>query len=141
MFSIITIASSTTNPVEIVSAISERLSRLKPTRYMATKVPTSDKGTDRLGMMVAGRVRRNKKITTTTSATASASSNSTSATEARMVIVRSLSTSTLTAAGRFATIVGNRRLIVSTTSITFAPGWRRMLRIMGGVVFSQGARL
>src|SRR6202171_1754233 len=118
MFSIITIASSTTNPVEIVSAISERLSRLKPNRYIATKVPTSDKGTDRLGMMVAGRVRRNKKITRTTSATASASSNSTSATDARMVVVRSLSTSTLTAAGRFAMIVGKRRLIVSTTLIT-----------------------
>src|ERR1700730_5689408 len=47
MFSIITIASSTTNPVEIVSAISERLSRLKPTRYMATKVPTSDNDADK----------------------------------------------------------------------------------------------
>src|ERR1700682_6440023 len=108
MFSIITIASSTTNPVEIVSAISERLSRLKPNRYIATKVPTSDKGTERLGMRVAGSVRRNKKITGTTSATSSPSSNSTSATDARMVVVRSLSTWTLTAAGGVAQVVGGR---------------------------------
>ena len=99
MFSIITIASSTTKPVAMVSAISERLSRLKPSRYITPSVPTSESGTDRLGMMVAGMVRRKKKITTTTSTTASASSNSTSATEARMVTVRSVSTPTSTAAG------------------------------------------
>src|SRR5262249_24899777 len=100
--------------------------------------PTNDKGTERLGIMVAGRVRRNTKITSTTSATASASSNSTSATDARMVVVRSLTTSTSTAAGRFATIVGSTRLIVSTTSITFGPGCGRTLGIMAGVVSSKG---
>ncbi len=60
MFSIITMASSTTNPVAIVSAISERLLRLKFARYMTAKVPMSDSGTDRLGMMVAGTLRRNR---------------------------------------------------------------------------------
>src|ERR1700728_4320053 len=99
MFSIITIASSTTNPVDIVSAISDRLSRLKPMRYMTISVPTRDRGTDRLGMIVAGRLRRNRKITRTTSATARPSSNSTSATEARIVVVRSVSTATFTAPG------------------------------------------
>ena len=49
MFSIITMASSTTKPVAIVSAISDRLSRLKPSWYIAASVPTSDSGTDRLG--------------------------------------------------------------------------------------------
>src|SRR5216684_519176 len=39
MFSIITIASSTTKPVEMVKAISERLSRLYPSRYITPKVP------------------------------------------------------------------------------------------------------
>ena len=39
MFSITTMASSTTNPVEMVSAISERLSMLKPARYITPKVP------------------------------------------------------------------------------------------------------
>src|SRR6266436_9518081 len=94
-----TIASSTTKPVAIVSAISERLLRLKPARYITAKVPTSDSGTDKLGIRVADGLRRNRKITTTTRITASPSSNSTSATEARMVVVRSVSTSTSTAAG------------------------------------------
>ncbi len=53
MFSIITMASSTTKPVAMVSAISDRLSSEKPHRYMTASVPTSDSGTDRLGMMVA----------------------------------------------------------------------------------------
>ena len=39
MFSIITIASSTTKPVEIVSAINDRLSRLNPSRYITANVP------------------------------------------------------------------------------------------------------
>ena len=59
MFSIITMASSTTKPVAMVSAMSERLSMLKPKRYMTAKVPMSDSGTERLGMMVAGTLRRN----------------------------------------------------------------------------------
>ncbi len=91
MFSITTIASSTTKPVAIVSAISERLSRLKSNSYMIASAPTSDSGTDRLGMIVAGMLRRNRKITSTTSPTASDSSNSTSSTEARIVVVRSVS--------------------------------------------------
>src|SRR5580658_11348443 len=53
MFSIMTIASSTTNPVEIVNAINDKLSRLKPSAYIAAKVPTSDSGTATLGIMVA----------------------------------------------------------------------------------------
>ena len=92
MFSIITIASSTTKPVEIVSAISERLSRLYPSRYMTANVPTSDSGTAMPGMMVAEALRRNRKMTITTSAVVSISSNSTSSTEARMVVVRSVMT-------------------------------------------------
>ena len=49
MFSIITMASSTTNPVEMVSAISERLSRLKPTSFMMPNVPISVSGSATLG--------------------------------------------------------------------------------------------
>src|SRR6185437_15747467 len=54
MFSIMTIASSTTKPVAMVSAISERLLRLKPQRYMTPNVPTSESGTERLGISVDG---------------------------------------------------------------------------------------
>src|SRR5216684_4240508 len=42
MFSRTTIASSTTNPVEIVSAMRERLSRLYPKRYMTPKEGEDD---------------------------------------------------------------------------------------------------
>ena len=94
MFSIITMASSTTKPVEMVSAISERLSRLYPSRYMTAKVPTSESGTAMPGMMVAEALRRKRKITITTSAVVSINSNSTSSTDARMVVVRSVTTCT-----------------------------------------------
>ena len=56
-----TIASSTTNPVAIVNAISDRLLRLNPARYMTARVPTSESGTDRLGIKVAEGLRRNTK--------------------------------------------------------------------------------
>ncbi len=59
MFSIITMASSTTKPVAIVNAINDRLLRLKFARYITAKVPMRDSGTERLGMMVAGTLRRN----------------------------------------------------------------------------------
>src|SRR5258706_529461 len=64
MFSSTTIASSTTNPVEIASAISERLSRLKPSRYMPPNVPTSESGTARLRGDTDGRclIRRKALI-------------------------------------------------------------------------------
>ena len=41
IFSITTIASSTTKPVEMVNAMSERLSMLKPNRYITANVPTT----------------------------------------------------------------------------------------------------
>src|ERR1035437_4189610 len=90
MFSIITMASSTTNPVEMVKAIKLKLFRLYPSRYITPKVPTNESGTAMLGITVAARLRQNRKITMTTSATVSINSNSTSATEARMVVVRSV---------------------------------------------------
>ena len=95
MFSIITMASSTTKPVEIVSAIRERLSRLKPQSFISPNVPTMESGSATLGMTVAHSLRRNTKMTMTTSATVRSSVNCTSSTEARMVSVRSVSTETL----------------------------------------------
>src|SRR5260221_8899347 len=70
-----TMASSTTKPVAIVSAIRVRLLIEKSARYITPKVPTRDSGTATLGMMVAGILRRNRKITITTSTTASINSN------------------------------------------------------------------
>src|SRR5580700_10376810 len=89
MFSITTMASSTTKPVEMVSAIKERLSRLYPHKYITAKVATSETGTATLGIMVARTFRRNTKTTSTTRMTDNANDRSTSPRLARMVVVRS----------------------------------------------------
>ncbi len=134
MFSIMTMASSTTNPVAMVSAIRVRLLSEKFSRYMTAKVPTSDRGTATLAMKVAWGLRRKTKITATTSRTDSSSSNSTSCTEARMPVVRSVTTVTLIPAGRPAVSPGRAFWIWSTVVMTLAPGWRWTFSTMAGVV-------
>ncbi len=140
MFSITTMASSTTKPVAMVSAISVRLLIEKPARYITPKVPTSDSGTATLGIRVAETLRRNRKVTITTSAIASISSNCTSVTEARMVVVRSDSTFTSSVAGSAACNCGSSALMRSTTSMTLAPGWRWMFSTIAGWLLAQAAR-
>jgi len=81
------------------------------------------------------------KITATTSTIAIANSNSTSATEARIVIVRSVRTVMSTACGNVACSAGSSAVMLSTTEMTLAPGWRWTLRITAGVVFIQPASL
>src|SRR5712672_2579800 len=93
MFSIITIASSTTKPVEIVSAIRVRLFRLYPSRYITPNVPIRERGTAMLGIIVAQTFRKNRNITSTTSATVRTNVNSISLSEARMVTALSATTS------------------------------------------------
>ena len=122
MFSSITIASSTTKPVAIVSPISDRLSRLKPSRYIAPAVPRIASGTVTPGITVAGTSRRNTKITSTTRQPVRISVNSTSCTDARIVCVRSDSTLTLIACGIDARSRGIAATTRSTVSITLAPG-------------------
>jgi len=78
MFSIITIASSTTKPVPMVSAISERLSSEKPANHMTRNVAMRESGNATPAMIVARMVRRKISTTSTTSATASTSVNCTS---------------------------------------------------------------
>ena len=92
-------------------------------------------------MTVAGTLRRNRKITITTSATASISSNCTSDTEARIVVVRSVSSDTSTLPGSVSFNCGSSALARLTTSITLAPGWRCTFRMMAGVVLDQAASL
>ncbi len=60
----------------------------------------------------------------TTSAIASISSNWVSLTEARMLVVRSDSTLTLTDFGRLSISVGSMARMLSAVSMIFAPGWR-----------------
>jgi hypothetical protein len=104
----------------MVSAISERLSRLNPTKPPA--VPSSASGTVTLGITVAGTLRRKTKITVTTSPMDSISVNSTSCTDARIVCVRSTRMLTSTVGGIAAFSWGSAALIASTVSITLAPG-------------------
>ena len=89
MFSITTMASSTTKPVEIVSAISERLSRLYPHRYITAKVPMRETGTATAGISVARPFRRKTNTTMMTSTIESIRVCCTSFTDARIVVVRS----------------------------------------------------
>ena len=92
MFSSMTMASSTTKPTARVRAMSVRLFTLKFKAYMAAKVPTTDMGSARLGMMVAVRLRRNRKMTRMTRITVRSRVNLTSFTDSRMVSDRSMST-------------------------------------------------
>ena len=99
MFSIITMASSTTKPVPMVSAISDRLSSEKPQNHMTPKVAISDSGSATPAMMVARIVRRKISTTMMTSATLSISVNCTSRIDARMVVVASCTTVSVAPAG------------------------------------------
>src|SRR6185437_14879166 len=65
-FSSTTMVLSTTKPVETISAIREKLSRLKPSIYIMPKVPSRDSGTETAGTRVARKFLKKKNTTTTT---------------------------------------------------------------------------
>src|SRR5579875_3436437 len=73
MFSIITMASSTTKPTLTASAMSERLSIENPAAHIAAKVPQSASGTVMPAASVAAKRRRNIATTSITSAMVAAS--------------------------------------------------------------------
>ncbi len=137
MFSIMTMASSTTKPVPIVSAISDRLSSEKPANHITPKVAISDSGSATAAMMVARMVRRNSSTTSTTSTTLSTSVNCTSRIEARIVVVRSWTTVRSMPTGMARCSRGSSRLMRPTVSITLAPGWRWMSMTTAGVPWYQ----
>ena len=95
---------------------------------MKAKVASSDSGTARLGITVAHRVRKNRKITMTTRATVSIIVNCTSRIDARVVCERSDIRSTWTDGGNDCASLGINALIRSTTSTVLAPGvfWMAM---------------
>ena len=70
MFSSTTMASSTTKPVEIVSAISDRLLRLNPSRYITPNEPMIEVGTATLGIAAARTLRKKANTTRITRRTA-----------------------------------------------------------------------
>src|ERR1051326_6103747 len=107
MFSITTMASSTTNPVEMASAMSERLSTLYPSRYITANVPSNDKGTEILGMTVAHKFLKKMKTTRMTSPMEIRIVYSMSSIEARTVVVRSVITDSWIDGGIEARICGS----------------------------------
>jgi hypothetical protein len=83
---------------------------------MAPNVATIDMGNARLGMIVAERFRRNKKITSTTRQIARTSVNWTSSTDWRIETERSYSVLNLTDAGSCVCKEPSSCLTSSTTS-------------------------
>src|ERR1700722_2824234 len=92
-----------------------------------------------LGIIVAERLRRKRKMTITTKKMVSINSNSTSATDALMAVVRSVSVVIRILAGRLDWSCGKSPLILFTTLIVLAPGWRCTFTITAGVPFIQAA--
>ncbi|SAJ34545.1 Uncharacterised protein [Enterobacter cloacae] len=124
MFSTTTMASSTTKPVAMISAISDRLFRLKSHRYMTAKVPISETGTARLGISVARPLRRNRKTTRITSATEISRVSSASSSDARIDGLRSSITFSLTCGPSSSCNTGSCAWMASVASMMLAPGWR-----------------
>src|SRR5471032_3159878 len=96
VFSSTTMASSTTKPVATVSAISDRLFRLKPSRYITPKVPSSDTTVATAGTKVARRLRRKALTTSTTRMMEMISVTSISCSDERIELVRSVATCSVT---------------------------------------------
>ena len=71
MFSSTTIASSTTRPIASTIASSVSVLMLKLNTYISAKAPINDTGMVIRGMMVARKLRRNRKMTSATSRMAS----------------------------------------------------------------------
>ena len=89
VFSRNTIASSTRNPIAIVSPISDRLFTEKPKAYMNMKVRRIEKGSATVGIIVSRILPRNINITNTTSRNAIISVSLTSSILSIMSVERS----------------------------------------------------
>ncbi|MNQ70913.1 hypothetical protein D3C85_855660 [compost metagenome] len=121
MFSSTTMASSTTRPVAMISAISDRLFSEKPSRCMAAKLPTSDTGTASAGISAARQRPRKASTTRITRPTAISRVRSASCRVARMVGERSIATSSATRAGSTARSAGSSARMRSMVSMMLAP--------------------
>ena len=121
MFSIMTMASSTTKPTEIVSAMSEKLSSEKPSCHIPASVPAIERGTVAAAASSGTRRRMNTITTSSTSATEISSAVCTSSTLARIVAVRSETIDTLMSGGIQASRRGSSALMRSAVWMPFAP--------------------
>ena len=139
-FSIITMASSTTKPTAMVSAISEKLLTEKPNSHIAARLPASDSGTVTAAARVGTRRRMNTSTTSSTRAQEISSEAWTSATLARMVWVRSDRMVSSTSGGIQLRSSGSTDLMRSTVSITLASPVLLICSRIAGWVPSQAAR-
>ncbi len=124
MFSSITIASSTTKPIERISAIIERLLRLKCISCMTANVPRMEKGSASAGMSVADPLWRKRKMTATTSSSVTSIVTCTSWNASRIVRERSCRGVRCADGGSCETNDGRRLRTASVTSIVLLPGCR-----------------
>ncbi len=131
-FSSTTMASSTTKPVAMVRAISDRLSREKPSRNITPTAPSRETLTATLGISTARPLCRKKATTPTTSTREISTVRSTSARDARMVVVRSTATCMSMSAGSTPIRAGILALTRSTVSMMLALGWRLMTTTTAG---------
>ena len=89
MFSVITMASSTTNPTDSTTANIERTLIEKPAKYIRKNVPINDTGITIQGISGTRKLRRNRKMIITTKIKASYTVFFTSLIEARINFVLS----------------------------------------------------
>ena len=121
MFSSTTMASSTTSPVAIISAINDRLFSENPSRYMAAKLPISDTGTASAGISAARQRPRNASTTRITRPTAISRVCSASCRVARITGERSIATSSSTLAGITSRSAGSSARMSLMVCRMFAP--------------------
>src|SRR5438046_3835703 len=100
MFSMTTIASSTTSPVASVTPNSVSVLIEKPNSLTNANVPTSDTGIVIAGISVVRQFWRNRNMTSTTRPIASASVVTTSRIDSETTLVVSNATSTLSPGGK-----------------------------------------
>ena len=124
MFSSITIASSTTKPMERMSAIIDRLFSEKPSICMTANVPRIENGSASAGIIVADPLCRNRKMTPTTRSSVTTIVAWISENALRIVRERSWRGVRCAAGGICASNCGRSFLTASVTSIVLTPGCR-----------------
>src|SRR4051794_38010088 len=105
--------------------------------YITPKVLIRETGTETLGIKVAHGLRRNMNTTTMTRLMEISMAFSASVIEARMVLVRSLSTFSLMVGGSDAWNCGRTLRTRSAVAMMFAPGCRVTIISTAGLPFAM----
>ncbi len=126
-------ASSTTSPIASTMASNVSVLIEKPNRYISAQAPTSDTGMVTMGMMLARRLRRKKKITSTTRTMASMMVWNTESMERSMNTDESYAMFSFMPAGRvsFSRSTSWRAALESSRGL--AVDWRVMPMLMAGL--------